>query len=55
MAQVELKRVNKFFGETEVIRNVDLEINKGESLSFLSVPPDVENQRSCALLRVLKR
>jgi multiple sugar transport system ATP-binding protein len=35
MAQVELKRVNKFFGETEVIRNVDLEINKGEFVVFV--------------------
>ncbi|MCP4183337.1 MAG: ABC transporter ATP-binding protein [Hyphomicrobiales bacterium] len=35
MAQVELKRVNKFFGETEVIRNVDLEISKGEFVVFV--------------------
>jgi len=30
MAQVELKGVSKSFGKIEVIRNVDLEINKGE-------------------------
>ena len=30
MAQVELRGVNKSFGKTEVIRNVELEINKGE-------------------------
>ena len=35
MAQVELKNVNKAFGNTEVIRNVDLEINKGEFVVFV--------------------
>ena len=35
MAQVELKNVNKSFGKTEVIRNVDLEINKGEFVVFV--------------------
>jgi len=35
MAQVELKNVNKAFGKTEVIRNVDLEINKGEFVVFV--------------------
>lgn len=35
MAQVELKDVNKFFGKTHVIRNVDLEINKGEFVVFV--------------------
>lgn len=35
MAQVELKGVNKAFGKTEVIRHVDLEINKGEFVVFV--------------------
>ncbi len=35
MAQVELKNVNKAFGKTEVIRSVDLEINKGEFVVFV--------------------
>ncbi|MFK7901677.1 MAG: ABC transporter ATP-binding protein [Nitratireductor sp.] len=35
MAQVELKKVNKSFGKVEVIRNVDLEINKGEFVVFV--------------------
>ena len=35
MAQVELKNVNKAFGKTEVIRDVDLEINKGEFVVFV--------------------
>ena len=35
MAQVELKNVNKSFGNTEVIRNVDLEIKKGEFVVFV--------------------
>ena len=35
MAQVELRGVNKSFGKTEVIRNVELEINKGEFVVFV--------------------
>jgi ABC-type sugar transport system ATPase subunit len=35
MAQVELKNVNKAFGKTEVIRDVDLEIKKGEFVVFV--------------------
>ena len=35
MAQVELKAVNKSFGRTEVIRSVDLEIEKGEFVVFV--------------------
>jgi ABC-type sugar transport system ATPase subunit len=35
MAQVELKAVNKSFGRTEVIRNVHLEIDKGEFVVFV--------------------
>ena len=35
MAQVELRDVNKAFGEVEVIRHVDLEINKGEFVVFV--------------------
>ena len=35
MAQVELKDVNKAFGKVEVIRHVDLEINKGEFVVFV--------------------
>ncbi len=35
MAQVELKGVSKSFGKIEVIRNVDLEINKGEFVVFV--------------------
>jgi len=35
MAQVELKAVNKSFGKTEVIRDVDLEIEKGEFVVFV--------------------
>ena len=35
MAQVELRNVNKAFGKTEVIRDVDLEINKGEFVVFV--------------------
>lgn len=35
MAQVELKDVNKAFGQVQVIRNVDLEINKGEFVVFV--------------------
>lgn len=35
MAQVELKDVNKAFGSVQVIRNVDLEIDKGEFVVFV--------------------
>ena len=35
MAQVELRGVCKSFGKTEVIRNVELEINKGEFVVFV--------------------
>ena len=35
MAQVELRDVNKAFGKTEVIRNVGLEIEKGEFVVFV--------------------
>ena len=35
MAQVELKDVNKSFGKVDVIRHVDLEINKGEFVVFV--------------------
>ncbi len=35
MTQVELKNVNKSFGKTEVIHNVDLEIAKGEFVVFV--------------------
>jgi multiple sugar transport system ATP-binding protein len=35
MIQVALKNVNKFFGKTHVIRDVDLEINKGEFVVFV--------------------
>lgn len=35
MAQVELKGVNKSFGKVDVIRDVDLEINKGEFVVFV--------------------
>jgi len=35
MAQVSLKDVNKSFGATHVIKNVDLEINKGEFVVFV--------------------
>ena len=35
MAQVELQGVNKAFGKTEVIRNVGLEIEKGEFVVFV--------------------
>lgn len=35
MAQVELKDVNKSFGQTHVIKSVDLEINKGEFVVFV--------------------
>jgi len=35
MAQVSLKGVNKSFGATHVIKDVDLEIEKGE---FVSAP-----------------
>ena len=35
MAQVELRDVNKAFGKVKVIRNVDLEINKGEFVVFV--------------------
>jgi multiple sugar transport system ATP-binding protein len=35
MAQVALRDVNKFFGKTHVIRNVNLEINKGEFVVFV--------------------
>ena len=35
MAQVALKDVNKAFGQVKVIRNVDLEINKGEFVVFV--------------------
>ena len=42
MAHVELKGVNKAFGNTKVIRDVELEINKGEFVVFVG-PLDVEN------------
>lgn len=35
MAQVELKDVNKSFGQTHVIKDVNLEINKGEFVVFV--------------------
>ena len=35
MAQVELRNVNKSFGKTEVIHNVDLEIERGEFVVFV--------------------
>jgi len=35
MAQVELKNVNKSFGQVQVIKDVDLEINKGEFVVFV--------------------
>ncbi len=35
MAQVELHNVNKAFGSTQVITNVELEINKGEFVVFV--------------------
>ena len=35
MAQVELKNVNKSFGPVHVIKDVDLEINKGEFVVFV--------------------
>ena len=35
MALVELKGVTKTFGNTEVIRDVELEINKGEFVVFV--------------------
>ena len=35
MAQVELKDVNKAFGKVDVIRDVDLEIDKGEFVVFV--------------------
>ena len=35
MAHVELKGVNKAFGNTKVIRDVELEINKGEFVVFV--------------------
>ena len=44
MAQVELKNVEKSFGQTKVIKDVHLSIEKG-SLSSLWGPQVVENQR----------
>ena len=35
MAQLELKAVNKAFGQINVIRDVELEINKGEFVVFV--------------------
>ena len=35
MTQVALKSVNKSFGKTHVIRDVDLEIEKGEFVVFV--------------------
>ena len=35
MAHVELQGVTKTFGNTEVIRDVELEINKGEFVVFV--------------------
>ena len=35
MAQLELKAVNKAFGQVNVIRDVELEINKGEFVVFV--------------------
>ena len=35
MAQVALNNVNKSFGSTHVIRDVDLEVNKGEFVVFV--------------------
>src|SRR5210317_1282900 len=35
MAQVELNNVNKSFAQVDVIRNVNLEINKGEFVVFV--------------------
>ena len=47
MAQVELKNVNKSFGPVHVIKDVDLEINKGEFVVFVG-PSAVENLPCCA-------
>ena len=47
MAHVELKGVTKTFGNTEVIRDVELEIKKGESQdSELGDPVDIENPKT---------
>ena len=35
MAQVELKNVDKAFGQTKVIKDVDLSIEKGEFVVFV--------------------
>ncbi|MXW85180.1 MAG: ABC transporter ATP-binding protein, partial [Boseongicola sp. SB0667_bin_21] len=35
MARVELRNIHKSFGATEVIRGVDLSIDKGEFLVFV--------------------
>ena len=35
MAHVELQGVTKTFGNTEVIRDVEMEINKGEFVVFV--------------------
>src|SRR3982751_6902704 len=35
MAYLELKNIEKSFGETQIIRGVDLEINKGEFIVFV--------------------
>ena len=50
MAQVELHNVNKAFGSTQVITNVELEINKGEFVVFVG-PQAVENRPYCGLLQ----
>ena len=42
MAQLQLKNVNKAFGNTQVIRDVDLEIEPGEFVVFVG-PSGVEN------------
>ena len=41
MAQLQLKNVNKAFGNTQVIRDVDLEIEPGEFVVFVG-PSGVE-------------
>ena len=43
---IRLRNVEKWFGETQVIKGLDLEIDEGEFVVFVG-PPAVGSRRCC--------